>query len=125
MIEEDIQLLEHLPPSFPKLPFFRHEKTCGRSRAGAPFGDHFLYDWWKRACKNLGIEDVDLYGGTRHSSASNRSRGKNLYFNKFKMLPIIVSKIELKALKNDIEIQTVTYPVIAYVSDCLNEFRNA
>ncbi len=69
LIEEDIALLQQFPQSFPKLHFFRHEKTCGRSRAGATFGEHFLYDWWKRACKNLGIDGVDLYGGTRHSSA--------------------------------------------------------
>ena len=69
LIEEDIVLLEQFPASFPKLLFFRHEKTCGRSRSGSPFGDHFLYDWWKRGCHNLGIEGIDLYGGTRHSSA--------------------------------------------------------
>ena len=28
-----------------------------------------FYKWWKRACDNLGVVDVDLYGGTRHSSA--------------------------------------------------------
>jgi len=28
-----------------------------------------FYTWWKRACVNLNIEGVDLYGGTRHSSA--------------------------------------------------------
>lgn len=69
LIDEDLELLKSFPPSFPKLFFFRHEKTKGRSRAGCRFGDGFLYDWWKRACKNLGIEGVDLYGGTRHSSA--------------------------------------------------------
>ena len=36
--------------------------------AGTPFGEKYLYKWWKRACANLGIEGVDLYGGTRHSS---------------------------------------------------------
>lgn len=39
-------------------------------RAGQPFGEKYLYKWWKRACENLGIEGVDLYGGTRHSSAT-------------------------------------------------------
>ena len=38
-------------------------------RAGQRFGEKYLYKWWKRACKNLGIVGVDLYGGTRHSSA--------------------------------------------------------
>jgi hypothetical protein len=36
---------------------------------GTPFGQHVLYDWWKKACGNIGILDVDMYGGTRHSSA--------------------------------------------------------
>ena len=27
-----------------------------------------FYKWWKKACNNLGVSDVDLYGGTRHSS---------------------------------------------------------
>lgn len=27
-----------------------------------------LYRFWKRACDNLGIVGVDLYGGTRHSA---------------------------------------------------------
>jgi hypothetical protein len=29
-----------------------------------------LYKWWKKACNNLRIENVDLYGGTRHSTAT-------------------------------------------------------
>jgi hypothetical protein len=30
----------------------------------------YLHKWWKKACSNLGIEDLDLYGGTRHSSVT-------------------------------------------------------
>jgi len=41
--------------------FFRHKN-------GEQFGQKYFYKWWKRACKNLGIEGVDLYGGTRHST---------------------------------------------------------
>jgi hypothetical protein len=26
--------------------------------------------WWKKACANLGVEGVDLYGGTRRSSVT-------------------------------------------------------
>jgi hypothetical protein len=36
---------------------------------GERFGKKYLYKWWKRASANLGISDVDLYGGSRHSSA--------------------------------------------------------
>ena len=35
---------------------------------GQQFGEKYFYKWWKRACKELKIEGVDLYGGTRHSS---------------------------------------------------------
>ena len=69
LIEEDIKILEALPRGFPKMPFFRHEKGNGAAKPGSRFGKDYLYKWWKRACKNLGIEGVDLYGGTRHSSA--------------------------------------------------------
>jgi hypothetical protein len=30
-----------------------------------------LWKAWHKACFNLGIEGVDLYGGTRHSSATD------------------------------------------------------
>jgi hypothetical protein len=61
LIDDDMELVRSLPKSFPKLPFFRH--TTGKA-----FGKELLYNTWKRACKNLGIEGVDMYGGTRHSS---------------------------------------------------------
>lgn len=38
-------------------------------KPGQRFGGKYLYKWWKKACNNLGIQGVDLYGGTRHSSA--------------------------------------------------------
>jgi hypothetical protein len=34
------------------------------------FNQKRLYKWWKKACANLGVQGVDLYGGTRHSSAT-------------------------------------------------------
>jgi integrase len=63
LIDEDIELIKSLPKAIdPKLPFFRHS-------SGRQFGEKYFYKWWKRACKNLKIEGVDLYVGTRHSSA--------------------------------------------------------
>jgi hypothetical protein len=41
----------------------------GGNKPGTKYGKGYLYKWWKKACENLGITDVDLYGGTRHSSA--------------------------------------------------------
>jgi integrase len=61
MLEEDLELVQSFPTVLDKsLPFFR--------RDGKPYGRKRLYKWWKKACENLGIEDVDLYGGTRHST---------------------------------------------------------
>ena len=39
-------------------------------KAGQPFGEKNLYKWRKRACENLDIKGVDLYGETRHSSVT-------------------------------------------------------
>ena len=61
MLQEDLELVRSFPPAInPELPFFRYK--------GRPYGRKRLYKWWKRACTNLGIEGVDLYGGTRHST---------------------------------------------------------
>jgi len=37
-------------------------------KKGQKYGEKFFYKWWRKACQNLNIENVDLYGGTRHSS---------------------------------------------------------
>lgn len=39
-------------------------------KGGQKFGEKYFYKWWKRACNNLGIDGVDLYGGTRHSTTT-------------------------------------------------------
>ena len=68
LLEADVELLKAMPRGLPNLPFFRHNPSYG-SVEGRPFGEKYFYKWWKRACSKLGIQDVDLYGGTRHSSA--------------------------------------------------------
>lgn len=68
LINEDIEFLKTFPAALPHLYFFRH-KPGYRTTKGQQFGKGLFYKYWRKACKNLGIEDVDLYGGTRHSSA--------------------------------------------------------
>lgn len=70
MLDEDIAIYRELPTSLPDLPFFRRHKGKGVSRPGELISRRAFYRWWKRACANLGIDGVDLYGGTRHSSVS-------------------------------------------------------
>jgi integrase len=69
ILDEDCELVKSLSRSFPELPFFRHFHGIGGSRPGEAFGPRYLYKWWKRACSALGIDHVDLYGGTKHSTA--------------------------------------------------------
>ncbi|MEW5734977.1 MAG: site-specific integrase [Thermodesulfobacteriota bacterium] len=71
LLPADIEFLRGFPRAFPDLPFFRHARDMGGTGwAGGKFGPKFLWRWWKRACANLGIEGVDLYGGTRHSTVT-------------------------------------------------------
>ena len=70
LLDEDVELLEQIPRGFPHLMFFRHLSGISGAKAGQPFGDRYLYKWWKKACGQLGIQGVDLYGGTRHSTAT-------------------------------------------------------
>jgi integrase len=70
ILDEDIELIKSLPRGLTGLYFFRHGKRKGiNDIRRARFGKDYLYKWWKLACNNLGVVGVDLYGGTRHSSA--------------------------------------------------------
>ncbi|RLB15909.1 MAG: hypothetical protein DRG82_10445, partial [Deltaproteobacteria bacterium] len=69
LLEEDVELVRSFPRSFPELYFFRHISSMSGVKPGQRFGKKYFYKWWKRACHNLGVQGVDLYGGTRHSSA--------------------------------------------------------
>lgn len=71
---EDCQLIEGIknmvPPALPDTFFFRHLKSKKGIKAGRRFGPKYFKIWWDKACKNLGIEGVDLYGGTKHSTVT-------------------------------------------------------
>ncbi len=73
LLPEDIETVKSFPRSLPHLYFFRHVSGVSGVREGEQFGEKYLYKWWKRACKNLGIEGVDLYGGTKHSTVTAMS----------------------------------------------------
>ncbi|MGV7223737.1 MAG: hypothetical protein ACQ9MH_19705 [Nitrospinales bacterium] len=59
-----------MPRGLPVLYFFRHPKGISGCKAGQKFGDKYLYKYWKMACKELGIENLDLYGGTKHTTVT-------------------------------------------------------
>lgn len=69
LLPEDIELLRKLPRGFADMPLFRHDSAYNSNlKYGQPFGPKILYRFWKRACDNVGVVGVDLYGGTRHSA---------------------------------------------------------
>ena len=69
LLDDDVIVFERFGKSFPKMKFFRYGKGVRGHKENEPFGREYFYKWWKKACKNLGIVGIDLYGGTRHSSA--------------------------------------------------------
>ncbi len=77
-------LLEHAdlirkhwqPRGLPHMYFFRHLSSRSGVIAGAQFGPKQFQKWWNRACKNLGIEGVSLYPGTKHTTVT--AAGKKL-----------------------------------------------
>jgi len=69
LIPDDIDTLKTFVLSpFPDMPFFRHSGGVSGVADNEQFGEKYFYKWWVKACDNLGIKGVDLYGGTRHSS---------------------------------------------------------
>jgi integrase len=82
MLDEDIEIYKALPRGLPDMYFFRHIKGYGGTRPGSQFGKDYFYKWWKDACKNLGVQGVDLYGGTRHSTVTALGE----YFNEDELM---------------------------------------
>ncbi len=68
--DDDIELLKSIPRGLPDLYFFRHGSGRSGVKPGQKFGDRYLYKYWKKACKLVGVEGVDLYGGTRHTTTT-------------------------------------------------------
>jgi len=58
---EEFKKLKKEYPAVDSVLFFRRPD-------GVEFGKDYLYKYWKKSCADIGIYDLDLYGGTRHSS---------------------------------------------------------
>lgn len=71
LLQEDCDNIRPMLSGQPFLHFFRHPKGIKGTPQDHPFSHSILYGWWKRACNNLGIEGVDLYGGTKHSTITD------------------------------------------------------
>jgi len=67
---EIIKRIQAKSPALPHTPFFRHEGGIKGTLPGKPYGKKYFYKWWVKACASLGISGLDLYAGTRHTSAT-------------------------------------------------------
>ena len=77
LVPDHIEMLSEIKDRFkalPSMPFFRHHTGLSGVAAGQPFGNKYLYKWWKKACLKLGIKDLDLYGGTRHTTTTELAK---------------------------------------------------
>jgi integrase len=73
LLDRHIESIKNLQQKFPAvsdLLFFRHHGGIKSVQTNQPFGKKYLKRWWDKACKNLGVEDLDLYGGTRHTTTT-------------------------------------------------------
>ncbi|WP_419174374.1 tyrosine-type recombinase/integrase [Desulfosediminicola sp.] len=69
-VAAQIRELRNQTPAMPHMYFFRHLKPRKGVKAGTKFGPKYFNVWWKRACENLGIEEVAVYAGTKHSTCT-------------------------------------------------------
>ena len=69
---EDCQMIDSFwnLKGLPDMYFFRHLKSRSGIQAGVQFGPKYFKKYWDMACANLGIEGVDLYGETKHSTVT-------------------------------------------------------
>jgi len=69
-----VKELKRQHPALPHVPFFRHVGGIKGTVPGQPYGKKYFYKWWVKACSLLNVNGVDLYAGTRHTSATQTAR---------------------------------------------------
>ena len=77
LLDRHIQIFKEMMtkyPALPHMPFFRHVPGVSGVPANAPFGPQYFKKWWDKACQNLGVRGLDLYGGTRHTTTTEIAR---------------------------------------------------
>ncbi len=78
LLPDHIEFIRGIKNQFPALPeikFFRHhDNKSNNLPQNTPFGINYFRKWWNRACKELGVTGLDMYGGTRHTSTTAIAR---------------------------------------------------
>jgi integrase len=79
LLPEHVETIKTIKAQFPALPatrFFRHHTGNHGTAAGTPWSRSYLSRVWNAACDKLGIEGVDLYGGTRHTTTTELAKAQ-------------------------------------------------
>lgn len=61
-------------PAMPEAYFFRHTKGISGCSEDERFGNKLLNVWFKKAAALLNVHGVTLYGGTKHTTATETAR---------------------------------------------------
>ena len=60
--------------TLPEIYFSRHYGGLQSVESNQGFGQTYFKKWWDKACNDLGIVGLDLYGGTRHTTTTEIAR---------------------------------------------------
>ncbi len=77
LVQDHVSEWKGLQAKYPALPgayFFRHTAGISGCTENERFGDKYLYKWWVKACDQVGLEDVPLYPGTKHTTATETAK---------------------------------------------------
>ncbi len=77
LLDHHIDIIKEIKSKYPALPetlFFRHHGGVKSVGPGQPFGPKYLRVNWNNACVKLGVEGLDMYGGTRHTTTTEIAR---------------------------------------------------
>lgn len=77
LVPDHVEIWKNLKseyPGLPHMPFFRHIGGLPGTPPGSQFGPKYFKTYWDKACGILGITDLDLYGGTRHTTTTELAR---------------------------------------------------
>ena len=68
LLAEHVEAIKEMKkfPTLSELKFFRHHGGVRSLRPKTPFTPKHFKVWWYRACEELGVHGLDIYGGTRH-----------------------------------------------------------
>ncbi len=73
LVDEHVEVFREFReryPAMPGMPFLRHCANGTNYKRDQQMGENCFRRWWNRVCDDLGVEGVQLYGGTKHTTTT-------------------------------------------------------